>query len=376
VNRGPAALCGVILLAATSARADDRALVLVAGRGGAAFANRLRAEAAQVGIVVVSDAEASLDEDPSSVCQRNQAVGLIRVWSDTKVALFLPTPPTPPTPGRWSAPVETFQASADDRDSLALRIIEEVRSRLAATPQAPPPRAEAPTPPQVPPPEGQGTAATPPQVARAPAPPPADAPNIAAALTAPPAQTPAAAPTSLSLGLSGGVAGTFSPGRLGTALQAAVAITARRSSGFGLALRGAFPLLAEDVNAPEGAVRWRPVLATVEAVAEPWRRPGWSVVVGAEGGAMFLNVSPSAAPDYVGHPDRMVVAVFLAGVGVRAPLTDWLAARAGLSVGVATPRPVLRIDGRDAAHWGRPCVFLTLTTEARLFELARGATQP
>jgi hypothetical protein len=175
------------------------------------------------------------------------------------------------------------------------------------------------------------------------------------------------------VGLSGGVAGTFSPGGLGASLQAAVALAGRTSSGFGLALRGAFPLLTGALNAAEGNVRWQPILATVEATAEPWRRAGWSAILGAEAGAMFMNLSPTAAPDHQGNPDRVVVAVFLVGAGVRAPLYDWLAVRAGVSVGVAAPRPVVRIDGRDVAHWGRPCVFLTVTTELRLLESKQGA---
>jgi hypothetical protein len=376
VRRG--GLCAaIILVAAAPARADDRALVLVAGRAGAAFANRLRAEAAQVGIVMVGDGDAFLEEEPAIVCQRNRAVGLIRVWSDTKVALFLPAT------GRVSAPVETFQVSPGERDSLALRIIEEIRSRLAAAPQAPSQKAAPPTPQEAPEDAApvQGASTTPPDVTRSPSPLPVDGPELASTQAPPPRDAPAAAGTSsagagLTLGLSGGVSGTFSPGGLGTTLQAAVAVAARRSSGFGLALHAAFPLLTGDLTAREGTVRWQPVLATIEAAAEPWRGPGWSVILGAEAGAMFINLSPSAAPDYQANPDRMVVAVFLVGAGVRAPLSDWLAARAGFSVGVAAPQPVVRIDGRDVAHWGRPCVFITLATELRLFDSNRGATQP
>jgi hypothetical protein len=373
-----AGLCAaIILVAAAFARADDRALVLISGRAGAAFANRLRAEAAQVGIVMVSDDDASLDEEPAIVCQRNRAIGLIRVWSDTKVTLFLPAT------GRVSAPVETFQVSSEARDSLALRIIEEIRSRLAAAPSAPSQKAAPPTP-QEPPEDAapvQGPSATTPDMPPSPPLLPVDEPAPPSAMVPPPRDAPAAAgiPSAgagLTLGLSGGVAGTFSPGGLGTTLQAAVAVAARSSNGFGLALRAAFPLLTGDLTAREGAVRWQPLLATIEAAAEPWRRPGWSVILDAEAGAMFINLSPSAAPDYQANPDRMVVAVFLVGAGVRAPLTDWLAARAGFSVGVAAPRPVVRIDGRDVAHWGRPCVFVTLATELRFLDSNRGATQP
>lgn len=371
------ALCAAIFLVlASSARADDRALVLVTGRAGAAFANRLRAEAAQVGIVMVGDGDASLEEEPAIVCQRNGAVGLIRVWSDSKVALFLPAA------GRRSAPVQTFQVAPDQRDSLALRVIEEIRSRLAGTPPAPPKAASPPSP------EARGDAAPVPsdstpiaEVERSPAPLPAVAPEPPPPVAAQPGEVPSAAeptaaPAGLTLGLSGGMAGTFSPGGLGPTLQAAVAIAARTSSGWGLALRGAFPLLTGELNASEGDVRWRPVLATIEATAEPWRRAGWSAIVGAEAGAMFIALSPAAAPDHEGKPDRMAIAVFLVGAGVRAPLHDWLALRAGLSLGVAAPRPVVRIDGRDVAHWGRPCVFLTLTTELRLLESKQGTAGP
>jgi hypothetical protein len=377
---GRGGLCAaIILVAASSARADDRALVLVTGRAGAAFANRLRAEAAQVGIVMVGDGDASLDEEPAIVCRRNGAIGLIRVWSDTKVALFLPAT------DRLSAPVETFQVSPEERDSLALRIIEEIWSRLAAAPQAPAQKAAPPAPQEAP--EAAAPAkeasATIPDATRSRPPLPADGhgPELPSVLAVPLADAPAAAGTpsgaaGLTLDLSGGVAGTFSPGGFGTTLQAAVAVVVRKPSGFGLALRGAFPLRTRELTAAEGAVRWRPALATIEVAAEPWRRRGWSVILGAEAGAMFINLSPSAAPDYRANPDRMAVAVFLLGAGVRAPLYDWLAARVSLSVGVAAPRPVVRIDGRDVAHWGRPCVFLAVTTELRLLEANHGASRP
>jgi hypothetical protein len=366
-------LCAaVFLVAAATARADERALVLVTDRAGVAFAHRLRAEAAQVGIAIVNDESAFLDEEPARVCARNRAVGLIRVWSDTKVALFLPVT------GRPTAPVETFQVSPDGRDSLALRVIEEIRSRLAATPDVASQEALNPSPQErredvVPVP---ASSAKTPTGTDAPAPLPVDGPEPPSVVATPPrepATAPGAPSAGLTVGLSGGVAGTFSPGGLGATLQAAVAVAARTSSGFGLSLRGAFPLVTGGLNAPEGAVRWRPVLATIEATAEPWRHRGWSAIVGGEAGAMFIDLSPAAAPDYRGNPDRVVVAVFLVGAGVRAPLNDWLAARAGLSVGVAAPRPVVRVDSRDVAHWGRPCLFLTVTTEVRLLETNRGA---
>ena len=369
-------LCAaIVLVAAASARADDRTLVLVSGRAGAGLANRLRAEAANVGIVMVGDEGASLDEEPASVCQRNRAIGLLRVWSDTKVALFLPAT------GRASAPVETFQVSAEARDSLALRIIEEIRSRLAAAPHDSPQKPAPPTPHETADDTAalQGESDTPPARPPSPGPSPAEGAERPSALVSRPGDVPTAVGTGSvggGVSLAGGVAGTFSPGGLGPTLQAAVAIAARHSTGFGLALRAAFPLLTGDLTAREGTVRWQPVLATIEATAEPWRRPDWSVILGAEAGAMFINLSPSAAPDYQANPDRMVMAVFLVGAGVRARLNDWLAARAGFSVGVAAPRPVVRIDGRDVAHWGRPCVFVTLATELRLFDLRRGATQP
>ena len=70
------------------------------------------------------------------------------------------------------------------------------------------------------------------------------------------------------------------------------------------------------------------------------------------------------------------LAAFLLGAGVRAQVLDGLTLRTGISVGIASPRPVVRVDGREVASWGRPFVMVSLATELRLLASARPSAGP
>src|SRR6266540_4931623 len=76
----------------------------------------------------------------------------------------------------------------------------------------------------------------------------------------------------------------------------------------------------------------------------------------------LIDLAPTAAEDHLANPDLVAVAVFLLGAGVRGQVFDGLAARVGVPVGIAAPRLVVRVDGRELASWGRPFVIVSLAT--------------
>jgi len=57
-------------------------------------------------------------------------------------------------------------------------------------------------------------------------------------------------------------------------------------------------------------------------------------------------------------------------------VVEGLALHAGVSIGIASPRPVVRVDGHEVASWGRPFVMVSLATELRLLAIGRRRPGP
>jgi hypothetical protein len=334
VLRFPGAIYAALLLfSAAIAVAQDRSpagpILLLVAPGGDHLAGRIRAEAAALGVVILHDATAAWNDRAEVLCQRHRAIGVLRVWSDVHATLFLESSRTAP------AVQDSFDLRLDDGQTSALRIVEEIRAHIVD-------RAAAAT--------SRGPAAA----AVEPAPP---------IINSPAAPSARAGPGGLRLAASGGLAAGFWSSDVGASLHWVAALAARTRSGFGVTLRGTFPVRVQDIAASEGTVQWRPILTTAEISAELLRRSRWALTVAAEGGAMFLDLAPTAAPGFSAAPDAIVVAVALVGLGTRVELTDWLALRAALSLGATAPRPVAQIDGRAVGQWGRPVLLFSITTE-------------
>ena len=371
-------LIGVTTAARAETAAESRTVVILAASGATTVANHLRAEAAEVGLVPIDD-RSEMEEALALVCARRRAAGVIRVWSDVRIEIYLQAR------GDTPALSQVIEVGAGERDSLALRVVEEIRAHLvtrtaaapadptrspgerptqrlaAAAPDHPPPlRQQPPEQPEQGPPPTAAKESTPP----------------AEALEARANQGATDRHGGLALSLAGGVAGAFSPGGFGPSLGATVAVAARAGSGLGVALRGAFPLATRDLSEREGSIRWRPWLVTIEACAEPWRRPRWALALGAEAGAALIDLDPRADDNHVANRQQMAIFVFLLGAGVRAQVAEGLALRAGVSLGIASPRPVVRVDGHEVATWGRPLVMVSLATELGLLAIGRRSSEP
>jgi hypothetical protein len=335
VRRSAGAICAALLffsaaIAAAQDRAPPRPILLLVAPGGDHLAGRIRAEAAALGVAIVHDATAAWNDRPEVLCQRHRVIGVLRVWSDVHATLFLESSTTA------AAVQDRFDLRSDDGQTSALRIVEEIRAHIVD-------RAEAATSPR--------TAAA----AVEPAPP--------GIIKSPAAPSPRVGPGGLRFEASGGFAAGFWSSDVGASLHWVAALGARTRSGVGVTLRGTFPVRVRDITASEGTVEWRPILTTAEISVELLRRSRWALTAAAEGGAMFLDLAPTAAPGFSAAPDAMVVAIALLGLGTRVELTDWLALRGALSLGATAPRPVAQIDGRAVGQWGRPVLFFSITTE-------------
>jgi hypothetical protein len=345
VRRSPGAICVALLffsaaIAAAQDRSSTRSILLLVAPGAHHLASRIRAEAAVLGVAILDQADAAWSDPPAVLCQRHRAIGVLRVWSDVHATFFLEPS------GAAPAVQDTFDLRSDDGQTSALRVVEEIRAHIVD-------RAKA--------------TASPATAAAAVEPAPLS-------IKTPSAPVSPAGSRGLRLGASGGLVAGFWSSDVGASLHWIAALGARTPSGVALTLRGTFPVRVRDITATEGTVEWRPILTTAEISVELLRRSRWALSAAAEGGAMFLDLTPTAAPGFSAAPDTMVVALALLGVGTRLELTDWLALRVALSVGATAPRPVAQIDGRPVGQWGRPVLFFSIATELGWSMSARGGS--
>jgi hypothetical protein len=88
-------------------------------------------------------------------------------------------------------------------------------------------------------------------------------------------------------------------------------------------------------------------------------------VSGAGGVALArLGIDGHAVPPLASRGDTSIAALPFARVSVGRRLGSRLGLELDGFVGVATPRPVLRFNGREVAEWGRPLVVGSVCFDA------------
>jgi hypothetical protein len=154
----------------------------------------------------------------------------------------------------------------------------------------------------------------------------------------------------------------LSPGGLGPTVHGLVGLRWRTWTTVGFDAFAVLPISAARVSAPEGSADVRPSLAGLSVAAwlldpiSPWQ-------VTAAGGLALAHLSIAAdpVPPFLGRSEQNTAAMPF--VRLSAARVMGARFRLGLDMfaGVATPRPIIRFDGREVAHWGQP-LFLSVLT--------------
>ncbi len=159
----------------------------------------------------------------------------------------------------------------------------------------------------------------------------------------------------------------YSGGPLGPAAALGLAVTGALRPWLRLGVDGALPVVDGEVTGPEGRAAVRLWLAGAFAEASltnPMARADLSVAAGLWVAA--LQMRGVAAAPYLGRTAAVTTLAPHVDVAARLRLARRLAVGARLSAAVAAPEAIVRLAGRDAAHWGRPFVLGALVFEVRL----------
>src|SRR5882762_4111667 len=119
-----ALVLGATLLAALPAMSADRWRLVLMSEPGIELTQRVRAEAADVGLELVFEPAVHGGAPPSNLAERRDAVGVLRVSSPSTVELWIVSGEQRP------ASYETIRAQPGEGESFAFRVVEEVRARL------------------------------------------------------------------------------------------------------------------------------------------------------------------------------------------------------------------------------------------------------
>jgi hypothetical protein len=326
----------VLLIAATivltaPARASDRWRLVLVSEPGVELSNRLRAEAADLGLELAFESAPSSDA-PSTIAGRHGAVGVLRVASPGTVELWIAAA------APRSASYETIRAQPGEGESFAFRVVEDVRARLTKLrlPEGALPESSA----------GAGRAGD-------------DAPTAGAATPerAPEADSSARVDANRNarrIAASAGVGASAAGGGMGATPHAAIALQVPVGSGWSTHVEGLVPLSADTFAAPEGSARVHVYLVTAGIDRDVWERGSWSAAVGAGAGTVILAMEGSPANGFVAKDDKLVAGLFFVRARLGSELTRWLSVHGVLMGGASVPRPTVRFDGREAAAWGRP----------------------
>lgn len=333
VRSGLLSLMCVAFAAALSAGAlaEERAHVLLAGGTDPTFARRVRAEAEAAGLVVIEVAEAS---DASELLTQYHAPALIRLFSDERSEIHVLLAD--------GAIVRTLARHGDDRDSFALRLVEEVYARLVELHLVEPRKRTEAAPAVVEPVRAQPAADRGREHPRA-----------------------AGAPlTSSKLWLLGGLAGTRPAGAIGATVHGVLGVALEPARRVTLAARAFLPLTENNLVEREGSADVNVNLFIADAgyeLFEPVR--ALSVGAGIGAGVLVLGMQGEAAAPLTGQEERTTAALGFAQASLAWSLAPWFRIRLGVLGGASAPRPVLRFAEREVAAWGRLFAAAALSSE-------------
>lgn len=169
------------------------------------------------------------------------------------------------------------------------------------------------------------------------------------------------------LALALGPAAALSPGGLGVTPHVDVWLRFEASDHFALFTRVVLPTLPATLDAPEG--RATVTLSTAAVGADALLFSPESAVRGRAGvgvGAVWAHMEGTAAQAFVGRGDDVVAALVFAHVGGHASLGRHVRVFADVSLGIASPRPVVRFAARNVGAWGEPVAIASVGLELPL----------
>jgi hypothetical protein len=333
---------GVALLAALPAMATDRWRLVLMSEPGVELTQRVRAEAADVGLELVVEPAIHTGVSPSTLADRRGAIGVLRVSSPSTVELWIASGE------ERSAGYETIRAQPGEGESFAFRVVEEVRARLTKL--------------NVPEADANVGSAGGPFVSR-------DlAPTSAAGASgrhfeSEPSMGPTAPKATHALAASAGVGASTASGGTGSTLHAAFALRATFAPSWSASAQALVPFTQETFSAPEGSAKLRAYLVSLDIARDIWTRASWSAALGAGAGGVILTMDANPTAGYVGRGDHLTSGIFFLDAHLKADATRWLSIHGTLMAGASAPRAIVRFDGREVAAWGRAFAAAMLTLD-------------
>lgn len=160
--------------------------------------------------------------------------------------------------------------------------------------------------------------------------------------------------------LDAGIASSWASGGLGAVPQVALGAQLDLGAAWHARATSYWPLRDARLEADEGEARvaWTGFTATL-ARSLPLPSP-WLAQAGLGGGLVLLDARGEARDDFSGRRERLYAGAYFAEASFGRDLASWLRLRATALAGVSAPRPVLRFDEREVASLGRFIGALTL----------------
>lgn len=373
-HRWPALALAVVSVLAALVRpaiAADSHDVLIIGAGSPELMRKLRAETAYAGF------------HPTERASDSGAPATLRILSRERVELSVEGV------DRKQRFEQTLVSRPNERDSFALRVVEQLRARLAdvgwTLPEEAAPVSQAGSAP--------GSAAAPESVNGS-----ANVSDAALGVTTgtseagvasarqgelfdlgtpDPSRSPDASsnaivdggdPSSAGSGtsaagrlwLDAGIASSWASGGIGAMPHAALGAQLDLGAAWHARAASLWPLSEAQIEADEGKARaaWTGFTATLArsfAVPQPW-----FAQAGLGAGLLVLDARGEARDDFSGRRERLYAGTYFAEASFGRELASWLRLRASALGGVTAPRPVLRFDQREIASLGRFVGALTL----------------
>ncbi|HVW28462.1 MAG TPA: hypothetical protein VHC69_24025 [Polyangiaceae bacterium] len=371
-RRCVAACAGIAIVASAAVARGERPRIAVEHSRTDAATRRVLAEVRNAGLDPVDVRASDRSADVSELADRYKAVAVLSIKKPNRIELAVLSPDTREV-------IYASTVTSKGGTPASVRAAEELHGRLIdlprrEAPETPPadeaaaPAEKEPAPPPEPPPAKKPVPSEEPAEAA-----PAEAFDDVAKDSPEPGvhrQKSSAGKESPALWLGAG-AGAES-GAFGVAEVPVVHVEARFEPMryFSISAFGVLPVASQNVAAPEGTaaisadVFGAMLRATALDVADVFR-----VTAGAGGGVALVSMSGQASSSrYDGQGASATTGVGVATIGMDARVLPWLALRADALAGLAAYRPVMLIDGRDAASWGPTFVAFTGGVEIEAFD--------
>jgi hypothetical protein len=318
---------GLVLAPAGPALGADSYDVLIIGDGNPELLRKLRAEAAYAGF------------RPIELERAEGTAATLRVLSGERVELSVAGAGGE---GRFE---QTLVSRAGERQSFALRVVEQLRARLVDVGWTLPTDA---SPPPAPSPADTGTSGG------------ADVTGVRGdgrpvVTRRDPGPSDDASATTGATGrvwLDAAVVSSWAKGGLGVTLHAGVGLQLDLDGVWHARATSLWPLHEAELEANEGeaSVAWTGFTATL-ARSLPLPRP-WLGQVGLGAGLLVIDGQGEGQGEFSGRRETLHVGTYFGELSFGRELASWLTLRASARGGLVDPRPVLRFDEREVASLG------------------------